>query len=107
MGDNAEIDKYSLRIDTPSVHSNYKRVITCYGNFGLAFLCFVPEDLPLGENKKREGEDVFDIYYRLRDWDAIVDVLRNEKPVRFVFDDRYNVGRIRTWAEEVGEEEAV
>lgn len=105
MSVHGEIDKYDLSVQTPSVHTNYKRVIHCFGSFGLAFLYFVPEDLPLGENKKREGRDVFDIYYRMGDWGAIVDVLRNERPVLFFFDN-YNNGIIRTGREEVGEEEA-
>ena len=100
-----DIDTYSLSVQTPSVHTHYKRVIHCKGSFGLAFLYFVPEDKSLGTNKKREGRNVFDVWYRMRDWDAIVDALRNEKPVRFVFDN-YRNGIIRTGDEEVGEEEA-
>jgi len=99
------IDTYNLSVQTPSTHTNYKRVIYCHGSFGLAFLCFVPDDLPLGENHQREGRDVYDIYYRMRDWDAVVDVLRNEKPVWFFFDSFKN-GLIKTGREEVGEEEA-
>jgi hypothetical protein len=69
------------------------------------FSLFVPDDLPLGENNKREGRDVFDIYYRMRDWDAFVDVLRNKKPVCFFFDN-YDNGVIKTGREKVGKEEA-
>lgn len=105
MSVRGEIDRYDLSVQTPSVHTNYKRVIHCFGSFGIAFLYFVPEDLPLGENNKREGRDVFDIYYRMRDWGAITDVLRNEKPVWFFFDN-YDNGIIKTGREEVGEEEA-
>lgn len=79
--------------------------IHCFGSFGLAFLYLVPEDLPLGGNNKRASRDVFDIYDRMRDWGAITDVLRNEKPVWFFFDN-YNNGIIKTGSEEVGEEEA-
>jgi hypothetical protein len=105
MSASGKIDKYGLSLETPSVYTNYKRVIHCYGSFGLAFLYFVPEELPLGENKKRDGQNVYDIYYRMRDWDAAVDILRNEKPVWFFFDN-YNNGIIKTESEEVGEEEA-
>ena len=105
MSVSGKIDTYDLGVQTPSVHTNYKRVIHCSGRFGLAFLYFVPEDLPFGENKKREGRDIFDIYYRMDDWAAIVDILRNEKPVWFLFDN-YNNGIIKTGREEVGEEEA-
>lgn len=105
MSIQGKIDTYELSIETPSVHTNYKRVIYCKGGFGLAFLYFVPEDQPLGTNEQRSGENVFDVYYRMRDWAAIVDTLRNEKPVWFFFDD-YKNGIIRTGSEEVGEEEA-
>lgn len=105
MSIQGKIDTYALNVQTPSAHTNYRRIIYCKGAFGLAFLYFVPEDQPLGMNDQRSGENVFDIYYRMRDWYAIVDTLRNEKPVWFFFDDNKN-GIISTEDERVGEEEA-
>lgn len=99
------VDQYTLRIKSPTDHTSVGRSIYCMGSFGTAFLIFLPDDEPLQESQKREGRNVFDVYYRLHDWDAIVDILRNESPVYFFFD-QYNRGTIGTSREEVGEEES-
>jgi len=70
-----DIVNYDIGLTTPNVHTNYKRSITLQGSFGIAFLLFVPEGTPLGETKKRVGEDVFDCYFPMRDYSAISDIL--------------------------------
>lgn len=102
----AKIEKYVLSVNTST--NNYKRRILCYGSLNeLAYLYFVPDDLPLSENKKIEGttRNKVNLYYRMSDWDAIVDILRNEKPV-WVTLNTLNIGYLKTAQEEVGEEEA-
>jgi len=45
------------------------------------------------------------LFYRIREFPAIIDMLRNEKPVRLqTFDDPF-LGRLRTGTEPVGEGE--
>jgi hypothetical protein len=105
MSYSGEITTYTLSIQTPSVHTNYKSLIYLKGSFGLAFLCFVPEGGSLGTNRKREGSDVFDAYFYYDAWGPMVDTLRNEKPVWFFFDDYDNV-IVKTGDEPIGEEEA-
>lgn len=99
------VNTYVLKINSPNVHTNYKNVIYLKGVFGLAFLCFVPEGVALGTNRKRAGQNVFDIYYSMTTWSQCVDLLRNEKPVYFYYDDSNNTAVITTTDEPVGESE--
>jgi hypothetical protein len=101
-----KIDTYDLHAQTPNVPTKYKRVIHLKGSFGLAFVYFVPEGGQLGTNKKRSGRDVFDVYFWESAWDPIVDMLRNEEPVRFYYHSDNNTAGIRTGEEPVGEEES-
>ena len=64
------------------------------GAFGLAILYFVPQDGQLGKNQKRAGHDIFDIYYWMDSWPHFTDLLRNEKPVHFQYDDSDNTAQI-------------
>jgi hypothetical protein len=54
----------------------------------------VPQDGQLGKNQKRAGHDIFDIYYWMDSWPHFTDLLRNEKPVHFRFDDSNNTAQI-------------
>ena len=92
-------------IDSPNVHTDYKKVIHLKGDFGVAFLYFVPEGETLGTNRKRAGQNVFDVYYSMSTWSQCVDLLRNEKPVYFYYDDSNNTAVIKTSDEPIGEEE--
>jgi hypothetical protein len=60
----------------------------------LAILYFVPQDGQLGKNQKRAGHDIFDIYYWMDSWPHFTDLLRNEKPVHFQYDDSNNTAQI-------------
>jgi hypothetical protein len=62
----------------------------------LAILYFVPQDGQLGKNQKRVGHDTFDIYYWMDSWPHFTDLLRNEKPVQFEYDDSNNTAQIRS-----------
>ena len=100
------IDTYALNIQSPTVGTNYKRVMYLKGSFGLAFVYFVPSGGRLGTNKKRDStNDVFDVYFWMDDWDAIVDVLRNEDSTGFYYWGSNNTAQIYTGDEPVGEEE--
>lgn len=100
------VDTYVLKINTPNVHTSYKNVIYLKGDFGLAFLYFVPESETLGTNRKRSGRNVFDVFYRMSTWSQYVDLLRNEKPVYFYYYDSNNTAVIKTSEEPIGEEES-
>jgi hypothetical protein len=99
------VNTYDLSIQTPNVPTNYKNVIHLKGTFGLAFLYFVPDGVALGTNKKRAGQNVFDVYYSMTTWSQYVDLLRHEKPVYFYYDDSNNTAVIKTSDEPVGEGE--
>ncbi len=101
------IDNYVLRVLTPSVKNNYKRVITLYGSFGIALLHFVPEGGVLGTNRKRRGMDVFYVFFWESAWDSIVDIIRNEDPTTFFFHTEHNYAFITTAREPAGEEEII
>ncbi len=101
----AVVSSYKLHIYTPNESTAHKSAIYLNGDFGMAFLCFVPEGGRLGTNRKRPGESVFDVFYWMSSWAPIVDLLRNERPVRFSYEDTHNTAVISTLSEATGEGE--
>src|SRR5262249_24637449 len=95
------VEKYDLIVRTPT----HKSLIILSGDFGLAFLVFLPQGATLSPNQKRAGQKIFDIYYWTSYWPYCTDLLRNEKPVWFIFDDTTKRAEIRTYAGVVGEAE--
>jgi len=43
---------------------------------------------------ERAGRDIFEIYYWMDSWPHFTDLLRNEKPVHFQYDDSNNTAQI-------------
>jgi hypothetical protein len=66
---------------------------------------FVPQNGTLGTNQKRAGEDVFDVWSWMSTWPHCVDMLRNESPVNFYYNDAVNLAMLTTSQEPVGEGE--
>ena len=89
------VHSYVLDIQSPNNPYNHKSAITLHGAFGLAILYLVPQDGQLGENQKRAGQEIFDIYYWMNSWPHFTDLLRNEKPVHFLYDDSEQHGSIQ------------
>jgi hypothetical protein len=61
------------------------------GGHGLAFLNFIPVGRPVPDSSRRAGTTdpvVLDLYLPMDDYTAIVDLVRNEKPINFFFDDK-------------------
>lgn len=100
-----EVQRYSLSMRSPNAPTRYKSVIHLQGTFGEAFFYFTPPEETLYSNRKRAGTNVFDVYCWMYSWPHFVDVLRNEGPVNFRYDDVTNVGMIETPYEPVGEAE--
>lgn len=100
-----KIDTYFVNILSPKAYAG-RRIINLHGAFGKAILLFLPQNDPLPENRKYASQNVFDIYYHIDEWAAILDVLRNETPVYFNYDDTNNAAQIYTSREPVGEEES-
>ena len=98
------IDFYFVNVLSPKPYSG-KRLMNLTGVFGKAILWFLPERSTLPDNKKRPGQDVFDVYYHMDAWAPIIDVLRNEKPVYFNYNDTANTAQMYTGKEPVGEGE--
>jgi hypothetical protein len=92
------VQSYVLEIQSPNSPYDQKAVISLHGAFGLAILYFVPQDGQLGKNQKRAGQEIFDIYYWMDSWPHLTDLLRNEKPVQFEYDDSNNTAQIRSVA---------
>lgn len=99
-----EIETYSVNVLSPKPY-NGRRLMNLAGSFGAAFLWFHPEDAALPDNRKRSGQNQFDIYYPMSCWSGVLDVLRNESPVYFNYNDTSNAAQIYTGREPVGEEE--
>lgn len=99
-----QIDTYTVNILSPIAY-NGRRVMDLIGSFGKTVLWFYPDDTTSPDNQKRSGQEIFDIYYNVRDWQAIIDVLRHESPVYFNYSDSHNAAQMYTGREPVGEEE--
>jgi hypothetical protein len=87
------VQSYVLEIQSPNSPYDQKAVISLHGAFGLAILYFVPQDGQLGKNEKRAGQEIFDVYYWMDSWPHLTDLLRNEKPVQFQYDDSNNTAQ--------------
>jgi hypothetical protein len=99
-----KIDTYFCNVMCPKNYAG-KRLMNVNGSFGKGILWFMPEGSALPDNRKRGGQNVFDVYYHTADWAALVDLLRNEGPVHFNFNDSSNAAQIYTGQEPVGEGE--
>lgn len=99
-----QIDEYFLNVLSPKSYEG-KRLMNLVGDFGKAILWFFPSGSSLPDNSKRSNQNMFDIYYSIDDWEAVLDVLRNEKPVYFNYRDTNNAAQIYTGKEPVGEGE--
>lgn len=109
-----EISPSSYPGPTPS--SPYTRVVVLnpvlfagHGT-GMVFLNFVPAGRPLptgGVRPDTESYVTFDLFPPLEDYPSIVDLVRNEGPLEFFFDDANPQGwYLRTSQEPVGEGES-
>jgi len=75
---------------------------------GWAFLRFYPDGAGLPPNRKvshLSGKPIYYVSYRYNQLSNIIDLLRNEKPIRFFFRDDTMAAYLTTGPEPVGEEE--
>ncbi len=74
-----------------------------------AFLRFFPEGVQVPANKKTthvSGRPIFYVNYRYAQFSNVVDLLRNEEPIKFFFRDDSLAAYITTSSEPVGEGES-
>ncbi|MEM7111122.1 MAG: hypothetical protein AAF614_01730 [Chloroflexota bacterium] len=108
------IENYSVDVSTtagnwtPQWQENASTLITIKGSFGIAFLKFVRAGAPIKMPKERGRQGVFDVYYEASIADTMIDILRNESPVRFYYFemDSFNSAGVTTGDEQPGEEES-
>ena len=75
---------------------------------GSAYLRFYPEGATIPPNQKTthsSGNVIYYLSYRYAQFASVVDVLRNEQPIRFMFNDASLSGYVTTSNEAVGEGE--
>ncbi len=75
---------------------------------GWAFLRFYPEGSALPANSKTthvSGKPIYYVSYRYSQLGNAIDLLRNEKPIKFFFRDDTMAAYLTTSTEPVGEEE--
>lgn len=75
---------------------------------GWAFLRFYPEGVVLPPNRKSthvSGKPLYYVSYRYNQLSNVIDLLRNEKPIKFFFRDDTMAAYLTTGREPVGEEE--
>jgi hypothetical protein len=110
------VSNYSIQIfpSTWTGPDGYTRVVALYvalsggGGQGLALLYFIPAGRPIPAGSKRAGTTspvVFDLFLPLEDYTAIVDLVRNEKPINWFFDDTTQQIGVTTGGELVGEDQ--
>ena len=100
-----QVETYTVNVLSPKPY-NGRRLMGLKGSFGNAVIWFYPDGETLPDNRKRSGQNLFDVYHHMSAWPALVDVLRNESPVHFVFSDSSNSAQVYTGHEPVGEEES-
>jgi len=104
----ANITSYSVKLASEAnISTVYTSVIYLHTTSGTAFLNFCRDDVELPSNRIRmqHGRPTYYVYYHNRYLPIIIDVLRNEKPIVFFFNDSSLYAGIRTGSEPVGEEE--
>ncbi len=72
------VQSYSLSVWSPNspTADRYIRTMTLSGEFGNAFIYFAPEGAALGQSQQRSGQNIYDVYFKINAWDAIVTVLQ-------------------------------
>ena len=98
-----QVQSYYLSIWSKAATTGYEGSIN--GTFGTANYNFAPLNGTLGANQKRPMENVFDVWSSMSTWPHCVDMLRNESPVNFYYNDATNVALLTTSLEPVGEGE--
>jgi hypothetical protein len=102
------ISSYGLRRMTN--FSATRAIIWLYsGDDGFARLAFLGPEVEVPkklEVKDYEGREVLWIYYPIEAYRDVVDMLRNEKPVRLTYQKSAGYAHLDTGKEPVGEEEA-
>ncbi len=104
----ANITSYSIKLASEAnISTVYISVISLHTTSGTGFLYFCPDNAELPSNRIRmqHGRPTYYVYYHNRYLPIVIDVLRNEKPIRFFFDDSSLYAGISTGSEPVGEEE--
>jgi hypothetical protein len=102
-----EVKRYGLFLLTPEAVITSSISLDVEG-VGRALLRFAPQGGTLGTNKKLPPTPGFadvEMWYWMDTWPYIVDMLRNEKPVYFVFNDANQAGSLHTGWEPTGEAE--
>jgi hypothetical protein len=100
-----QVQSYYLSIWSKAASTGYEGSIILIGTFGTANYNFVPANGTLGTNQKRPMENVFDVWSWMSTYPHCVDLLRNESPVNFYYNDATNVALLTTSLEPVGEGE--
>ncbi len=105
MADIIEIKTYQY-YEFASRHTGLKSVAQCHCQTGqIAYLHFIDGDHNLSESKKM-GNNNYILYYPYADMAAIIDMLRNEKPIYLIYvPEGTNNCRLSTGSEAVGEGE--
>lgn len=93
----------------PDGNSNADATVSLGIPDGWAFLRFYPEGETIPANSKAThmtGKPIYYVNYRYAQFSNIIDILRNEKPIRFFFRDDTKASYITTNSEPIGEEES-
>ncbi len=102
-----EIDTYKVFLMSQDESQYQGRLATIHlklkGTDGKAFLFFY-DSAKLPSKNKMSGKN-FKIYWKMSQYDNVLDILRNEKPLFFYFSETSKVANVQTTDEPVGEEE--
>ncbi|MEM7482772.1 MAG: hypothetical protein AAF481_16480 [Acidobacteriota bacterium] len=104
-----EVSTYTVFLyGGPDGNSGAEAAVSLVIPDGWVFLRFYPQDSTLPPNKTAphiSGKTLYYLNYRYDQLANSIDILRNEKPIKFFYRDDTHAGYITTAAEPVGEEE--
>ena len=72
---------------------------------GKGILRFVTGDLPINTMEKIGSKNIYYVYYHADNYPAMIDILRNEKPLYFYYNHDNHESYVTTSNEPVGEAE--
>lgn len=105
-----EIKFYSVKFSSGTKNPepcNAIVYLATHSTYGAIMLYFMPDAvaLPTNYTERKEKDKLYHVYYHEKDMWLILDMLRNERPVFFFFNEANNVAGVRSGSEPVGETE--
>jgi hypothetical protein len=100
-----EFENYKVLLFSHNTKPNIHKSIELDVSEGKAILRFVSGELPENSTEKLGSKTIFYVYYENEMYKDVIDILRNEKPLYFYYNNVNHESYITTEDEPVGENE--